>query len=314
MTASKPALFSPLALGATRAPNRLTLAALPSGCASADGRAGDALCAYYLERARGGLGVIVTEPVWPVAPPTVAQPHLALYDDSFIPDLSASLAAVHGAGVAAIVMLDQPLDLAQLSGAALAEIGAAFVTAAWRARTAGADGVMLSTCDGGPFAQLVSPLLNQRGDQHGAGIDGRLWLLTSVVEGIGRWLGPEVVIGVRLIVEEFAHGGITLHDARVMARRLVSAGVRLLEIGTRHTGDSPLAQFPGWKLPLAAAIRAVVDVPVLVGGQMDDVELADAAVRDGSADLIDVAECLLSEPLWPLKARAALAASLRASP
>jgi NADPH2 dehydrogenase len=298
-------LFSPLALGNLQLHNRLVCASLCSGLGREDGRFGEELAEHYRAIARGGAGLIVTEALCPLRP-TLAGPHLALYEDAFIPDLHGCLAEVHVAGSSVLVMLDQPVETAALRGVDLAELGAAFVTAAWRAQAAGAHGIMLSTCDGGPFAQLLSPLHNRRDDQHGAGLEGRLWLLLHVIEGLSRWLGREFVLGVRLLVEEFTPGGMTLQDARVVAQRLVGAGVGLLEIGVRWDAGVPLAQFPGWLLPLAAAVREVVDVPVLVGGQLDEAKLAESALAEGSADLIDVAERLWAEPEWPQRARLVL--------
>jgi 2,4-dienoyl-CoA reductase-like NADH-dependent reductase (Old Yellow Enzyme family) len=165
---------------------------------------------------------------------------------------------------------------------------------------------MLSAADGGLFEQLVSPLQNERADRYGGNIAGRLRLLLSVVEGVQKWIGEHFIVGVRLNVEEFAPGGLTLQDTRVIAKRLIGAGVRLLEVSARTTGDTPIAQFPGWQVPLAAAIRAVVEVPVLVGGLLDDPTLADSVIRDGSADLVALGEVLRTEPLWPQEAWAAL--------
>jgi 2,4-dienoyl-CoA reductase-like NADH-dependent reductase (Old Yellow Enzyme family) len=203
-------------------------------------------------------------------------------------------------------MLDQPLAVAALSVAAIDQIGEAFVAAAWRARAAGADGVMLSTADGGPFEQLVSPLHNHRNDRYGADSAGRLRLMLAVVEAIQRWIGEHFVVGVRLNVEEFAAGGLTLQDARVIAKRLTGAGVRLLEISAKTSGDTPIARFPGWLGPLAAGIKTVVEVPVLVGSLSDDPLLADGLIRDGSADLAALNEALRKEPLWPRRAQTAL--------
>ena len=58
-------------------------------------------------------------------------------------------------------------------------------------------------------------------------------------------------------------------------------------------------------MPMAAGIKAVVDVPVLVGGLLFDADLADSAIRDGSADLVGIGERLRVEPDWPQAARAA---------
>jgi 2,4-dienoyl-CoA reductase-like NADH-dependent reductase (Old Yellow Enzyme family) len=119
------------------------------------------------------------------------------------------------------------------------------------------------------------------------------------------------VVGVRLNVEEFAAGGLTLQDARVIAKRLIGAGVRLLEVSARTSADTPIARFPGWLGPLAAGIKAIVEVPVLVGSLSDDPMLADGIIRDGSADLAALNEALWRDPLWPQRAQAALAQAAR---
>jgi 2,4-dienoyl-CoA reductase-like NADH-dependent reductase (Old Yellow Enzyme family) len=305
-TASMLNLLSPLTLGRLRLPNRIALSALPSGFATPDGFVGGALSDYYVERARGGAGMLIFEHTYALPPSDSTAPHLGLYADAQVANFHHCIAAIHHAGAAALVMLDQPLALATLGTPAIDEIGEAFIAAAWRARAAGADGVMLSTADGGPFEQLVSPLQNRRDDRYGADSAGRLRLLLAVAEGIQKWIGELFVVGVRLNVEEFTAGGLTLQDARVIAKRLIGAGVRLLEISAKSSGDTPIARFPGWLAPLAAGIKTVVEVPVLVGSLSDDPKLADGLIRDGSADLAALNEALRKEPLWPQRAQAAL--------
>jgi 2,4-dienoyl-CoA reductase-like NADH-dependent reductase (Old Yellow Enzyme family) len=300
-------LLSPLTLGRIRLPNRIVLSALPSGLATPDGFISSALTEYYVERARGGAGMLIFEHTYVMSPSDSPAPHLGLYADAQAADLHHCIAALHNVGAAALVMLDQPLALAALGAPAIDEIGEAFIAAAWRARAAGADGVMLSTADGGPFEQLVSPLQNQRNDRYGADSTGRLRLLLAVVEGIQRWIGELFIVGVRLNVEEFTAGGLMLQDARVIAKRLIGAGVRLLEISAKNSGDTPIARFPGWLAPLAAGIKTVVEVPVLVGSLSDDPKLADGLIRDGSADLAALNEVLRKDPLWPQRAQMALA-------
>jgi 2,4-dienoyl-CoA reductase-like NADH-dependent reductase (Old Yellow Enzyme family) len=299
-------LFSPLMLGNVRLPNRLVYDAQPSGCATPDGFVGSALTAYYLVRAHGGAGLLVLEPTCVLPPRDSATPHLGLYADAQVPGLRRCVSALHDAGAAVLVMLDQPLWTLQLAERELREIGEAFIVAAWRARACGADGVMLSAVDGGPFEQLISPLRNQRSDSYGGSVLGRSQLLREVVEGIERWIGSQFIIGVRLNAEEFTPGGLSLQDARVLATRLASAGVRLLEVQAQTVSDTPIARFPGWCVPMAAGIRAVVDIPVMVGGLLDEPELADSVIRDGGADLIAVGDRMRIEPDWPHVAHALL--------
>jgi NADPH2 dehydrogenase len=273
---------------------------MPDGFVSRD------LATYYLLRAQGGAGLVVLEPTYVLPPHDHATAHLGLYADVQVPDLRDCVNALHTAGAAVLVMLDQPLWTPQLTERELREIGEAFIVAAWRVRACGADGIMLSTVDGGPFEQLISPLRNQRRDGYGGSVVGRSQLLREVVESIERWIGSQFIIGVRLNAEEFTSGGLSLQDARLLATRLASAGVRLLEIQAQAASDMPIAHFPGWCVPMAAAIKAVVDIPVMVGGLLDDAELADSVIRDGSADLIAVGARLRVAPDWPRQACAIL--------
>src|SRR5262249_20119884 len=135
---------------------------------------------------------------------------------------------------------------------------------------------------------------------------GRLQLLIDVLDGIGSWIGHQFVVGIRLNVEEFTSGGLTLQDSRTIATRLVSSGLNLIEVSAEMIGEAPVARFPGWRVPLAEGIKSVVGVPVMVGGQLDDPKLANSVVRDGSADLIAIAERLRFDLGWPLRAWAAL--------
>ena len=295
-------LFSPLRLGHLRLSNRLALQALPSGAALPAGFVSGQVVAAYLRRAKSGVGLVVVEPTYVLPPHDHLAPHLGLYADAQVSGFHHCIQAIHSTGAAGLIMLDQPLWTAQLNSAEIAQIGEAFVVAAWRARAAGADGVMLSAADGGVFEQLLSPLRNHRHDDYGGDSSGRLQLLLNAVEGISRWIGPQFIIGVRLNVEEFASGGLTMQDSRMIATRLVSSGVNLIEVGAEMIGDIQVARFPGWCVPLAEAIKNIVDVPVMVGGQLDDSAFADSVIRDGRIDLVAIGERLLTDPDWPARA------------
>jgi len=300
-------LFSPLTFCQTRLRNRIALTALPSGYAAPHGFVSSDLADYYLTRAQSGLGMLVIEQTYILPPSDDTLPHLGLYADAHVPDLRQCVSAARRAGPMILVMLDQPLDVTQLSEAEIEEVGEAFIVAAWRARAVGADGIMFSCADGGPFEQLVSPLRNRRSDRYGGNTTGRLRLLLKVVEAIMAWMGSTFVVGVRLNVEEFTSGGLTLQDTRVIAKRLIGSGVKLLEVSAEANGDMQVARFPGWRVPLAAEIKVVVDVPVIVGALSDDVWLADSVIRNGGADLVALNETLQTNPAWPQHAQALLA-------
>jgi len=273
---------------------------MPDGFVSAD------FAAAYLRYAQSGVGLVVIEPTYVLPPRDHLTPHVGLYADAQVPGFHQCIDALHAAGAAVAIMLDQPLWTAQSSVAEIAKIAEAFMVSAWRAHAAGADGVMLSTAGGSVFEQFVSPLRNHRADRYGGDPIGRLQFLIDVVDGIVGWIGHRFVIGIRLNVEEFIAGGLTLQDSRTTATRLVSSGVNLIEVSADMIGGAPVARFPGWRVPLAEGIKSVVDVPVMVGGQLGDPALANSVVRDGSADLIAIGEQLQAQPDWPAQAWAAL--------
>jgi 2,4-dienoyl-CoA reductase-like NADH-dependent reductase (Old Yellow Enzyme family) len=215
--------------------------------------------------------------------------------------------AVRANGARVLLTIDTPLAADGLDGAELLAARDSFILAAWRAYCAGADGVLLSSADGGMIHSLVSPARNHRLDAYGGSVAGRLRFPLEIVEGVRGWIGPRIIIGFRLAAEEFVVGGMGLQDARMIAKRVTSAGVRLLDVTVSASDSTTLARFPGWAVPLANGIKRVTpDVPVIGFGLHGDHQLADSVIRDGSVDLISVDHTLRTNPDWPRLARKAL--------
>jgi 2,4-dienoyl-CoA reductase-like NADH-dependent reductase (Old Yellow Enzyme family) len=302
-------LLSPLTVAGVRLANRVVMAPLPSGCTMLDGFVGEAVYDYYLKRAHGSVGLIITEPAR-VLPPlaSATRAHLGLYNDVFVPNLRNLARAVHGSGSRLLVMLDASAEMAQVSLPQLRELATHFLRAAWRAQAAECDGIVLSAADGGVLHMLVSPLTNKRTDDYGGSALKRLRLPLEIIEGIRASLGTGFLIGFRIVAEEFTPEGINLQDTRVSARRLVSSGVNLLDVTTDSRTVAPVAHFPGWRIPLAEGIKQVLsDVPVISSGSLGDPHLADSVIRDGSVDLVMLGRALRANPYWVHIARIVLA-------
>lgn len=277
-------LLSPLTIGGCELPNRIATAPAPCGGVAGDGFVSETVIGDYERRACRGAGLVITEALR-VTPPIgdLRNPHLGIYADAFVPGLERLVRAIHARGARVMLTLDEPI--APAPAADLAPFGEAFIQAAWRAHCAGADGVMLTAADGGALHTLLSPLRNQRVDAYGRGGSGRQRLALEVVEGVRQWLGRRLIVGFRLLAEEFSPGGLTLQDARVLAKRLTAAGVGLIDVPAPQAPPS-VARFPGWAIPLASSIRRVVEVPVIGSGDLYDRDLAASLVRDESVDLV----------------------------
>lgn len=301
-------LFSPITIARTKLANRIVMAPLPSGYATLDGFVEDALIEYYAQRAQGGVGLIITEPVRVVPPvPDSTRAHLGLYADAFVPRLRRLVARVHEYQTRLLITLEAPADMSQGDSAELRSVAEWFILAAWRALAAGVDGIMLTAADGGVLHAMLSPLTNRRMDEYGKNLDGRLRLPLLIIEGTRRWLGKSLLIGFRLVADEFVVGGLTLQDARLIASHVVASGVHLLDV-TADTRENPqVARFPGWCLPLANGVkRFLPDTPVIGSGLLGEPYLADSVVRDNSVDLVMLGQTLRSNPEWPNMARSFL--------
>lgn len=296
-------LFTPLQLGPLTLRNRIVRAPLPIRAAAPGGFVTEELLDSYRRWAAGGAALVLSEPI-SVAPSR--QPGLAtLHSDMLVPEIARLARAIAAHGAALLPLLSHPpLPPRQLAACDLEAIREAFVAAAWRARAAGCPGVVIHGAEHTLLHQLHSPLSNSRRDAYGL---DRILLAQEIVEGIRRWLGPEPVIGYRLVADEFSDHGVSLQESRVAARRLASAGVDLLDVVPGLRPGQPIARFPGWQIPLAAAIKAVVDVPVIVNGGMGDPEFASSVIEEGSADLIGLGAILNEDPQWPRRAARALA-------
>jgi 2,4-dienoyl-CoA reductase-like NADH-dependent reductase (Old Yellow Enzyme family) len=302
-------LFSPLTVAGIKLVNRVVMAPLPSGCATQDGFVDNTLYNYYLQRAHGSVGLIITEPVRVLPPyPGSTRAHLGLYRDEFVPGLRNLVQAVHGTGSRLLVMLDASPRAAEGSTQELNALATYMLRAAWRAHAAECDGIALSAADGGVLHMLVSPLINKRMDKYGGSASNRLRLPLEIIEGVRTWLGPRFMIAFRMVAEEFTPEGITLQDARVNARRLVGAGVNMIDVTTDSRTEAPVARFPGWRVPLASGIKRVMpDVPVMSSGSLGDPHVADGVIRDGSIDLVMLGRALRVNPYWTHIARIVLA-------
>lgn len=304
-------LFRTITIEKKRLPNRIVMAPLISGYAARDGHIHNELYDYYVERVHGGVGLIITEPMQVVPPtPEQAGAHIGLYSDDFIPTLRHLVKSIHGGGARVIVTLDAPDYLARGSVKTLTILTVLFIQAAERALQAGCDGVMLSMADGGVLSHLISPLQNKRHDAYGDTLGGRLRLPLDIINGIRMNLGKRIILGFRLVADEFVAGGIRLPDSHIIARHLCAVGVNLLDVTTDTYTDAQVAQFPGWRIPLAHSLKhAVPDVPIIGSGLLSNPYLAESFVRDGSVDMVMLERTLVVNPYWPQLAHIMLLAN-----
>ncbi len=333
-------LFEPARIGKLELKNRIVMAPINSHLGTELGGVNNRLIDYYVERARGGVGLIITDAMcidWPVGKAGTSPLRIdewkyvdGLHDlTDAVHQYGAKLAAqIHHAGrqnsvlactegqelvaPSAIPCLPTGGDMPRaLTIEEIEELVNKFVLAAQRAKAAEFDAVELHGAHGYLVTQFMSPHTNKRTDEYGGDFEGRMKFPLRIVEGIRAAIGPDFPILFRMCADEYIEGGLTLEDSKQIARRLEAAGVDALDI-TSGIYESPPAwhawiypiydMAPGCRVYLAEAIKKVVGIPVIASGRLGDPALAEEVIKEGKADLVAIGRPLLADPELPKKA------------
>ncbi len=326
-------LQEPARLGGLSLPNRTVMPAMGTGYSSPEGEVTDRLLAYLEKRARGGVGLIVTE-VLAVHPAGRGFPsELGIHDDRFIPGLARLAAGVRSAGAAVAAQLhhagretfpqvigEQPVAPSAIGSRALgvqprelslAEIEAlveSYASAARRARKAGFDAVEVHGAHGYLVNQFISPYSNLREDEYGGDALGRIRFAREIVRAIKDEAGRDFPVLLRLSSSELVPGGYDLDYLLPLLPLLVEDGVDAFHVscGVYDSPGNPTC--PGMHHPAglnverAAAIRAAVQVPIIVAGKMHDPALAESVLAAGQVDLVAFGRQHLADPDFLAKA------------
>jgi 2,4-dienoyl-CoA reductase-like NADH-dependent reductase (Old Yellow Enzyme family)/thioredoxin reductase len=322
-------LFTPIKVGKLELKNRIIMPPMIERLAT-HGAPNDAVKDFYAARARGGVALIVLTPG--IVDISMASPiQLGIYDDSFIPGFKQFTDLIHSCGgrmgiqlmhlgrqggeikrykpVAASPIPLTPKDEVprELTAGEVEGLVEKFAEAARRARDAGFDMVELHGCHGYLLSGFLSPLTNQRRDKYGGSVANRARFVMEIVSLIKERVGKDFPVSVRMNGSDYMPGGVTVDMARQTAKLLEEAGADMIGVSGGAYGSYPVIVPPydqprGCNVPLAAAVKEVVKVPVAVAGRLDDPLVADEVLVSGKADLIAVARGLLADPELPNKA------------
>jgi len=301
---------------------------------AAEGLVTERMIAYQRERAKGGVGLIVTEAqsIHPSSQPRLGMIHN--WNDRVIPGLKRLADAVHEHGTKIAgqlihqgrqmtssitnrpILAPSPIPCPlrreipkEMELEDIQEIAYSFGQAARRLKEAHFDGVELQGAHGYLLQQFMSPFSNKRKDQYGGFLENRLRFVFEVIEEVRKNVGNDFVIGIRVSGDEFVPGGLTIEDMKEISQRLEASGQ--IDYISVSLGNYTCGQLitPPWYIPpgsfvyLAANIKEVVDLPVVCVNRINDVILAEKILEDHQADLVGMCRALIADPELPLKAR-----------
>ncbi|MFC2001973.1 FAD-dependent oxidoreductase [Chloroflexota bacterium] len=329
-------LFRPVKIGSMTVKNRIAMAPMGTTLWTEDGLVAERTKAYYEARARGGAGMVIIENASVDFYRSMYRPNRPTIDsDLALPGLAELVEVIKKHGAKAVAQLNHsgriaksklggfqpvapsPTSLSgrpipgaetprQLSIDEIHEIVNLFAQAAVRTQKAGFDGVEVHAAHYYLISQFLSPVSNMRQDQYGGSLDNRARFLVEVLTAARKLVGQDYPLWCRLNGQELgAASGITLDDSQTVARMLHGL-VDALSLSAYGYGREALTQYPdtpGALLPLAAAIKKVVAVPVIAVGRLTP-EVAEQAIKEGKADIAAIGRGLIADPELPGKTRA----------
>lgn len=328
-----PHLFSPIQIGETTVKNRVFMPPISTNLAN-KGYVTDELVAHYAARAKGGVGLIITE-VTTVEPTYIYLPgDMSICDDSYIPGWKKLTDAVHQYGAKILPQLFHPAYMAfpipgtprliapsnvgpyyakeaprSATKEELKTIIRQFGEAAKRVKQAGGDGVEIHAAHAhGLLGGFLSPLYNKRTDEYGGDINGRLRLVLEVVAEVRKVCGKDFIVDVRISGDEYTDGGQNLNDGIYVAKQLEKAGVDFIHVSGGTTimrGSSiPAPGTPmGSHARLSEEIKKHVSVPVATVGRITEPWIAEELIANGKTDICMIGRANLCDSEFVSKAQ-----------
>ncbi|MGW5150614.1 oxidoreductase [Rhodococcus koreensis] len=322
-----PQLLAPLELGPLTLPNRMVMGAMHTRLETLD-RPVERLAAFYAARARGGVGLILSGGYAPHPDGRMDPESGVMDDDHEMESHRAVCAAVHEAGGRIALQLLHAGRYAKvpecvgpsaararinsytprvLDTAEVWEVIDQFVRSAELARDAGYDGVEIMGSEGYLINEFTSPRTNDRTDEFGGDLDGRLRLPVQIVQQVRDRLGPDFLVIYRISSIDLVEDGLTGDEIAELARRVEAAGADVINTGIGwHESAVPTiaASVPRAAWTFAARrVKDAVTVPVIASNRINNPDVAEALLADGSADLVSMARPLLADPDFAAKVR-----------
>lgn len=189
------------------------------------------------------------------------------------------------------------------------ELVASFGKCAALVRDGGLDGVEINGAHSYMVAQFLSPLTNKRNDAYGGSLENRMRFPIEMLSEVRRNLGEEMILGIRISADELMEGGMGLEEMKEVAVRIEASGLVdfiNVSIGVYQNLFIVMPSFsvpPGYQMESAREIKSVLrSTPVVAVGRIKTPEMADGIIRDGIADMVAMTRATICDPFLPSKA------------
>ncbi|HFX7560998.1 TPA: FAD-dependent oxidoreductase [Acinetobacter baumannii] len=321
-----PHLLKPLDLGFTTLKNRVLMGSMHVGLEEAPGGY-ERMAAFYAERAKGDVGLIVTGGIAPnQAGLTFA--HASKLDSTEEAEKHKVITeAVHAAGgkialqilhtgrysyqpeIVAPSAIQAPINPIKPKAMTSAEVQQTiddFANCAKLAQYAGYDGVEIMGSEGYLINEFIAARTNHRDDEWGGSYENRIRFPVEIVKRTREIVGENFIIIYRLSMLDLVEGGSTLEEVIQLAKAIEKAGATIINTGIGwHEARIPTI---ATKVPRAAftwvteKLKGEVSVPLITSNRINTPEMAEHVLASGHADMVSMARPMLADPDFVLKA------------
>ncbi len=321
-----PHLLAPLDLGFTTLRNRTLMGSMHLGLEELP-EGHERMAVFYAERARGGVGLIVTGGVAPNSAGAVVQGGSVLNNLEEARQHKVVTDAVHAEGgkialqilhtgryaynpnsvaPSAIKAPINPFVPHELSTDEIEQTISDFVQCAKMAQAAGYDGVEVMGSEGYLINQFIVQRTNHRTDEWGGSYENRIRFPIEIVRRIREAVGPNFIIIYRLSMLDLVEGGSDFEEVVQLAKAIEAAGTTIINTGIGwHEARVPTI---ATKVPRAAfawvtkKLKGVVNIPLVTTNRINAPDVAEELLADGYADMVSMARPFLADSQFVLKA------------
>jgi 2,4-dienoyl-CoA reductase (NADPH2) len=326
-----PHLLQPLDLGFTTLRNRVLMGSMHLGLEEAK-NGFERMAAFYAERARGGVGLIVTGGISPNDHGRAAMGAARMATEEEAEHHKVVTAAVHAeGGKIAMQILHtgryafhpdlvgpsplrapiSPMPPRELSGAEVEQTIEDFARCAELAQKAGYDGVEVMASEGYLINQFIAARTNHRTDEWGGSYENRTRFPVAIVKAVRERVGPNFIIIYRLSMLDLVDGGSSFDEVEQLALAIEAAGATIINTGIGwHEARIPTI---ATSVPRGAfawvtkRLMGKVKIPLITTNRINTPEVGEQILADGCADMVSMARPLLADAFFVKKAEQGLA-------
>ncbi|RDU21978.1 oxidoreductase [Anaerosacchariphilus polymeriproducens] len=320
--------------------NRMVMCSLAMGVSDERQCIGEDFLSYLMERAKGGVGLIVLENTRVDDEHGVAAPRQAsLAREEQIEPLAKAVEKIHKEGVKLFVQLHHPgretfsnlnsnepvwsssnkacgvcqQETHEMTTAEVEQVIQKFINAAVRAQKAGVDGIELHGAHGYLISQFLSPYTNQRTDRFGGSFENRLQFVKEIIEGIKRECKNTLTLGIRLTVDELLDSNgikeyLTLKDGVKVCKELEKLGLDFIDVSNGiyesfNSLSEPTTYPQGCRSQRIRAVKEAVNIPVIAVNMVKEPWFAQKMLEEGLVDFVGLGRAVVADPEWVNKAK-----------